>query len=46
MDSHFARIKAEYERLGLWDNTIVLFLADHGDMMGAHKMRLKVTLPY
>jgi arylsulfatase len=46
MDRHFARIKAEYERLGLWDNTIVLFLADHGDMMGAHKMRLKGTLPY
>lgn len=46
MDSHFARIKAEYERLGLWEETIVLFLADHGDMMGAHKMRLKGTLPY
>jgi arylsulfatase len=46
MDSHFARIKAEYERLGLWEDTVVLFLADHGDMMGAHKMRLKGTLPY
>ncbi len=46
MDSHFARIKAEYQRLGLWDDTVVLFLADHGDMMGAHKMRLKGTLPY
>lgn len=46
MDRHFARIKTEYERLDLWDNTIVLFLADHGDMMGAHKMRLKGTLPY
>jgi arylsulfatase A-like enzyme len=46
MDAHFARIKAEYERLGIWDETVVLFLADHGDMMGAHKMRLKGTLPY
>ncbi len=46
MDSHFARVKAEYERLGLWDDTVVLFIADHGDMMGAHKMRLKGTLPY
>ena len=46
MDSHFARIRAEYERLGLWDDTVVLFIADHGDMMGAHRMRLKGTLPY
>ena len=46
MDDHFARIKAEYERLGLWDDTVVLFIADHGDMMGAHRMRLKGTLPY
>ncbi len=27
-------------------DTIVLFTADHGDMMGAHRMRLKGTLPY
>ena len=46
MDAHFGRIVAEYERLGIWDDTVVLFLADHGDMMGAHKMRLKGTLPY
>ena len=46
MDDHFARVKAEYERLGLWDDTVVLFIADHGDMMGAHRMRLKGTLPY
>ena len=46
MDSHFGRIRAEYERLGLWDDTVVLFIADHGDMMGAHRMRLKGTLPY
>ena len=46
MDAHFGRIVAEYERLGIWDETVVLFLADHGDMMGAHKMRLKGTLPY
>jgi arylsulfatase len=45
-DAHFGRIKAEYQRLGIWDDTVVLFLADHGDMMGAHKMRLKGTLPY
>ncbi|MEE3258195.1 MAG: sulfatase-like hydrolase/transferase [Candidatus Latescibacterota bacterium] len=45
-DAHFGRIVAEYERLGIWNDTVVLFLADHGEMMGAHKMRLKGTLPY
>ena len=46
MDDHFSRIAQHFRRLGLWDNTLVLFCADHGDMMGAHKMRLKGTLPY
>lgn len=46
MDEHFGRVIGEFKRLGLWDNTIVLFFADHGDMMGAHKMLKKGTLPY
>ena len=46
MDEHFARVAAEFRRLGLWENTIVLFFSDHGDMMGAHKMVKKGTLPY
>ncbi|KPL02212.1 MAG: hypothetical protein AMK75_03060 [Planctomycetes bacterium SM23_65] len=36
----------QFRQLGLWDNTIVMFTADHGDMMNAHRMRLKGTLPY
>ena len=46
MDSHFAAIVSELERLGMWEDTIVLFVADHGDMMGAHGMSKKGTLPY
>ena len=46
MDAHFGRIVNEFERLGIWDDTFVLFLADHGELMGAHKMRLKGTVPY
>jgi arylsulfatase len=30
----------------MWENTIVLFLADHGDMMGGHGMTRKGTMPY
>ena len=37
---------AEYELLGIWDDSVVLFLADHGDMVGGHKMRLKGIFPY
>ena len=46
MDEHFTGIVAEFERLGLWNNTLVLFTSDHGDMTGAHRTRLKGTLPY
>ncbi len=46
MDEHFSRVAGQFKRLGLWDNTIVLFVADHGDMMGAHGISKKGTLPY
>ena len=46
MDEHLGKIIDQFKRLGMWDDTLVLFTADHGDMMGAHKMRLKGTLPY
>jgi arylsulfatase A-like enzyme len=46
VDKACGQIIEIFKKKGLWDNTLVLFLADHGDMMGAHKTRLKGTLPY
>lgn len=46
MDEQFGRIISEFERLGIWDDTLVIMVADHGDMMGAHKMQKKGVLPY
>ncbi|MBT3295858.1 MAG: sulfatase-like hydrolase/transferase [Verrucomicrobia bacterium] len=35
-----------FKRKGMWENTIVLFFTDHGDMMGGHRLRFKGTYPY
>jgi len=35
-----------FKEKGMWDNTIVLFFTDHGDMMGGHQMRRKGAMPY
>ena len=34
VDDNIGRILAELERLGMMDNTIILFSADHGNMLG------------
>jgi arylsulfatase A-like enzyme len=36
VDAAVARILAELERLGMADNTLILFTADHGNMLGDH----------
>ena len=46
VDKQFGEIRAALEKKGMWENTIVVFTTDHGDMMGAHRTRLKGTLPY
>lgn len=38
VDQQVGRVVTEIERLGLRENTIILFLSDHGDMMGDHWM--------
>lgn len=46
VDALFGEVRTALEAKGMWENTVVVFTSDHGDMMGAHRMRLKGTLPY
>lgn len=36
VDDHLGRLWAELERLGRWDDTLIVFTADHGDYLGDH----------
>ncbi|TVY11094.1 sulfatase-like hydrolase/transferase [Paenibacillus cremeus] len=38
MDDQLGRITAYLKEKGVYDDTIVVFTSDHGDMMGAHKL--------
>ncbi|TVR44836.1 MAG: hypothetical protein EA402_05910 [Planctomycetota bacterium] len=38
LDANVGRIRAALDELGLADDTIIMFFADHGDMMGSHGM--------
>ena len=46
MDKACGQIIDIFKQKGMWENTIVLFFTDHGDMMGAHRLRRKGTMPY
>lgn len=46
VDQACGRIIELFRKKGMWENTVALFLADHGDLMGAHRLRRKGTLPY
>jgi arylsulfatase len=46
VDQLFGEIRDALEGRGMWEDTVVVFTSDHGDMMGAHRMRLKGTIPY
>jgi len=46
VDKACGQIIDMFKEKGLWDNTIVLFIADHGDMMGGHRLRFKGCYPY
>ena len=41
VDTQFGRIVEYLRAAGEWDNTIVVFTTDHGDMMGAHGLMEK-----
>ena len=41
VDDQLGRVIAKIEELGMWEDTIVVFTSDHGDLMGAHRLLLK-----
>jgi arylsulfatase A-like enzyme len=43
-DAEVGRVLAALEQAGLQDNTVVVFTADHGEMMGSHQMVHKQKL--
>lgn len=43
LDDRVGRILAELEKQRILDETIIIFTADHGDMMGSHGMVWKVN---
>ena len=46
IDDQVGRVLAALERLGMADNTIVMYTTDHGDCMGAHKLIEKGEFMY
>ena len=46
IDDMVGRILATLDRFGLTENTVVVFTADHGDCMGAHKLIEKGEFMY
>lgn len=46
IDDSVGQILATLEKLGLEDDTMIVYTSDHGDMMGDHGMILKGWLPY
>ena len=44
VDHHFGRILDELDRLGLAETTLVVFVSDHGNMMGDHGRMFKFCM--
>jgi len=43
VDDNVARLLARLDELGLSSNTLVVFVSDHGEMMGSHGLGSKMT---
>ena len=41
VDTHAGRILQALKDSNLWDDTLIVFTSDHGDMMGAHRLIAK-----
>ena len=46
IDNSIGQILAALDKLGLADNTMVIYASDHGDLMGDHGMILKGPCPF
>ena len=46
IDDMVGRVVAHLERLGVLDNTIIVYTSDHGDCLGAHKLIEKGEFMY
>jgi arylsulfatase len=46
VDAQFAEILDAMDRQKLWQNTVVIFTEDHGEMNGAHRMTQKGAIHY
>ncbi|WP_159887800.1 sulfatase family protein [Paenibacillus puerhi] len=46
MDTYLGRLLDKLASKNMLDSTAILFTSDHGDMQGAHRLRLKGVLPY
>jgi arylsulfatase A-like enzyme len=46
IDAGVGRVLEAVERLGMADDTIIVFTSDHGDMFGDHGLMLKGTMHY
>lgn len=46
IDRQVGRVIETLERIGQLDNTLIVFTADHGDMMGGHGLLTKGVTPY
>lgn len=46
VDSECDRIIGTLDRLNLWQDTVVIFTGDHGEMNGAHRMTQKGAIPF
>ena len=46
VDAQSATVLDALDRLNLWQNTIVIFVSDHGDMNAAHRMTQKANITF